>query len=330
MENRVTDPGRVSSAQIDAILARGLQPTIQFSRNCYSKPLLGKINDLCLQYGDSLEVRFYGHYSGAFDAAALAHIPDVQWLSIDCLLRIDNPTEIYSLNHIRKFGFGVHYFNQKDFLAGLKLPQIRHLVLVENERRNLDLAPLAACSNLESLYLNGHTKNIVAISKLPKLRQLSLGSMPSKLELAFVRHIPRLEKLTLILGGRTDIDDLEHDNLHELEIQRVRGIEKLGDLQRFPKLRRLLVEDQIRLSSVLIEGSRLEEVYFHNCKKLTDLPGLLELSSLREFGASRTSLDMEKLLHANWPASVEKLGLYSSSEKWNKMAREYLDSRGYR
>lgn len=329
MQNRITDPRLVSGRHIDKILAKGGRPTIQFSMPGYSPRVLKSVNRLCRKFGDRLEVRFYGHYSAAFDAAVLAMLPDVQWLSIDCLLRVENIENVYALGNLHKLSFGVYEFDNPDFLSGLNLGSMKSMTLSENRKRNIDLRFLDQCRDLEELLINGHTRNVSAIAGAPKLSRLSLGSMPKKQSLKFVNDLPGLESLTIILGGRENIDELRHGDLHELEVLRVRGLNSLGSLARFPRLRRLRVEDQIQLAGMSFEGSAVQEIIIYNCKNLESLQGLSELGNLTDLRVSRTDLDLDRLLDREWPESLVVLALYSGSQKWNKRAREILAQRGY-
>ena len=329
LQNRITDPKKVSREHLNEVLERGIIPTIQFSKPGYSRRLLKQVNNYCAEYGDKLEIRFYGHYSDAFDAAILKHLPDVRWLSVDCLQSIGNEDAITRLPNLRKLSFGVYHFDNPSFLATLDLTQITRLALSDNSKKNFDLSPLTQCHELHEFFLNGHRKNIESISHLPRLRMLSLGSIAKRQTLEFVNGIPNLEKLTIILGGRENIDEVEHASLNELEVLRVRAINTLGDLSRFPGLRRLHVEDQLQLRTISFVGTDLEEISIHNCKNLEQLTGLLELRRLRAFRTSRTKLDLDSLLKANWPDSMESVAIYSGSQKWNNRARQVLDERGY-
>lgn len=260
----------------------------------------------------------------------MSALPDVQWLAVDCLREILNADALCDLQHLRKLSLGVYYFDEPDFLSKLRLSHLCWLALSDNHRKNLDLASLAECRDLDQIYLNGHTKNIDAISALPKLRELSLGSIAKKCTLEFVNSVPRLQSLQVILGGREDFDELRHEKLERLSIIRVRGLETLGDLKRFPSLRSIRIEDQIKLHSISVAGTSLEEVSVHNCKNLERMDGLLELQGLRKFRTSRTKLPLDELVAADWPPSMEVLALYSSKQKWNDNARKILDERGYR
>lgn len=330
--NRITDPKSVEPEKIRDILDRGVRPTVQFSGRTYSPTLLDDVNQLCRAFGEKLEVRFFGHYGDAFDASILTHLPDAQWLSVDCLHEIYNEDAIADLPLLRKLTFGVYRFSRKDFLPKLRLEQLKQLVLAEVERPAVfDLSSLERCHQLEILFLNGLAKNIEAVAGLRKLEKLSLAGIPNKQGLSFVNNVASLRALTLILGGRSSIeDDISHAGLEELSIIRVRGLETLGHVQRFGNLRLLHIEDQLQLRGLSVGGSQLQEISVHNCKNLEKIEGLDELTRLEHFRVSRTNLDLDALLARSWPASMRVVALYSGSEKWNANARKVLDGRGYR
>jgi hypothetical protein len=330
IESRITDPVKVDGRMIEAVIASGQRPTIQFSQPGYSPELLRSVNHLCAKFGKELEVRFFGHYGGHFDASVLAHIPDVSWLSVDSLMEIVNEQEIANLAPLRRLSFGVYKFDKPRFLDQLDLRKLDRLVLVENAKRNLDLSALQNSRELETLFLNGFTKNIEVLAGLPKLKQLSLGGIAKTQSLRFVCDMSGLRSLTLILGSRQSIDEIAHPGLEELSVLRVRGLEGLGSLERFPRLRELTVEDQIKIGSINVSGSSLRKLILMNCKNLKEIEGLGGLGELVEFRTSQTKLDLKVLLEGEWPPSLEVLALYSGSQKWNDAARKTLNRRGYR
>ena len=149
LDNRINDPTAISREHLNEVLGRGVHPTIQFSKPGYTPGFLKEINNLCTEYGPDLEIRFYGHYSDTFDASVVRHLPDVQWLSVDCLMRIRNEHELARIPNLRKFSLGVYEFDNPGFLATLDLTQLRRLALSENRHKNFDLSPLAHCAELE-------------------------------------------------------------------------------------------------------------------------------------------------------------------------------------
>jgi len=296
----------------------------------YTPALLRRVNDLCAELGDRLEIRFYGHYDEVFDAEALTHLPDVKRLSVDCLTTIRNEVEIGRLPYLEQLSFGVFDFDQPHFLGSLPLSNLRRLVISETAKRNFDLAPLAQAQHLRVLFLNGHTRNVEAIGALPLLSELTLSAMPKTRSLGFLSDVAALRTLTLILGGRVNLDEFRHPLLKEFNVIRVRGLETIGDLARFPYLRRLSVEDQLQLRTIDVAGTELRRLSLFNCKNLARIKGLDALGELEEFRTGGTNLDLDGLRDRPWPPSLRVLALYRSSRLWNLATRRHLDGLGYR
>ncbi|HEY0651263.1 hypothetical protein [Phenylobacterium sp.] len=330
LQPRINNPTSVTRREVDAILARGWKPTIQFAQSGAPSRLLRDVNDLARHYGDRLEVRFYGHYGEVFDAAVLAHLPDVQHLSVDCLTHIRNARKIGDLAKLKKLSFGVFRDEDTAILEAFPLEQLTELFVSDNLRRNLDLTPLARARNLMELRVAGHMRGLPVVAGLPHLARLSLNAIAKRQDLTFLCDAPALRELSLILGGRPSLDEFRHPGLTDLSIIRVQGLVTLGDLSRFPCLKSLVIEDQIRLASLDLAGTALERLVLMNCKTLTSVPGLHAQERLREFRVARTDLDLDALLARDWPATMRILGLYSGSAKWNAAARAALDARGYK
>lgn len=89
-KNRINDPEVVKRNILTEIIASGAIPVIQFSRPGYTRELLQSVNRFCAEFEDKLEVRFYGHYQGCFDAAVLSELRDARRVSIDSLTEIVN------------------------------------------------------------------------------------------------------------------------------------------------------------------------------------------------------------------------------------------------
>jgi hypothetical protein len=326
---RITNPIRLDRAEIAQEIARlGTSVVIQFSEPCYPAHLLATINDLCGEFRDNLEVRFFGHYGSFFDADVLRHISHVRSLSVDCLTSIANAEQIGRLPALSTLSFGVFEFADAHFLESLDLGTIERLTLMENRKRNFDLAPLVRASRLKRLYLGGHRTNIERIAELPSLEDLVLGSCSKTQSIAFLNDLEPLRKLEIILGGRPNIDDLVHPKLETLQIVRVQGLQSLGSLTRFPYLRQLRVEDQAKLASIDLTGVSLTRFAASNCKALTNLVALDQQRALEGLFFAQTRLDVDALLHHDWPQSLKSLGLFGKSAKWNTTARAKIEARG--
>lgn len=185
-------------------------------------------------------------------------------------MEIRNEIELTKLRKLKKLSFGVYRFDENNFLDQLPLENLSSVSLVENAKANFDLKPLQKCAQLIDLYISGHRKNIEVLGSLPALKSLRLNSIRKEQRLSFLCKIGALRSLTLLLGGRTDIEEVQHASLEELAILRVRGFENLGSLSRFPGLRRLQIDDQLQLHSILIDAPRLEDLVVYNCKNCHD------------------------------------------------------------
>ncbi|KQS49605.1 hypothetical protein [Sphingomonas sp. Leaf198] len=326
---RINDPIAIDPGELAEACAKRGQLVVQFGRpDAYTPAKLSLLNEACRLAPDSLQVRFYGHYQGAFDATMLRHLPEVRDLGVDCLTKILQEEEVGKLPHLKRLIFGVFEFDQPDFLQTIELHKLERLVLIENRKRNIDLHPLSKCESLRDLFINGHSKGIHAIAGLPRLRKLSLGAYAKTHPLDFVGAIPSLKELTLVLGGRLHIDDMSSTTLEMLQILRVRGLSTLGDLSRFSLLSALRVEDQLQLVEVDLNGANLERLWLANCKMLVELPGLERQHRLKEFRASVVALDMNLLRDRDWPQTARSINLFSGSQKWNDDAIARLKDRG--
>ncbi|MCP3928020.1 MAG: hypothetical protein GY705_02830 [Bacteroidetes bacterium] len=331
MTERINDPENITQEEIDTILSKGKNPIIQFSKGSYSPSLLKKVDSLCEIYGEELEVRFYGHYGGAFDAKVLLNVPHVVKLSIDCLQYIENHEEIGNLQDLKSLSFGVYYFEDKAFLSQLNLKVLNRLVIGENHKKNIDLSCLSQCEALEELYVVGHTKHIDRLSSLPKLKKLSLGSIGKKQNLQFLNEINKLESLTLILGGRESFEEVVNPNLKKIEIIRVRGLERLGDLSRFPELSYLQIEDQIKIKEVNFANPlfSLEDFKVITCKSLNRLNGLNKLENLGNLRIYGTDIEINNILSIELPKTLKVFAFYTGKVKKDKEIRTILDKRGF-
>ena len=199
-------------------------------------------------------------------------------------------------------------------------------------RQILDLAPLQACKNLSELYVEKHTKNIDSLAMLPVLRSLTLRSISKKQSLDFVSKIQSLKHLKIILGGRTDISEIQHSFLEELEIIRVVGFCSFDSIGALPSLRSLAIEDQLRLGKIgfTAANQNIQSVRIFNCKTLRNLEGLNYLTTLKSIQIGMTAIEIDSVLQQRLPASLKAFGFYTGKKKENAKVRAKLDAIGYR
>lgn len=326
---RINNPVRLDQRAIADEVARLNRPVVvQFSESPISARILQEVDQLCDHFGENLEVRFYGHYGGHFDATLLRHVPSVQRLTVDCLQAISNADEVGKLPLLSHLRFGVYDFSDRDFLASLDIARLESLSISENRKRDIDLSPLAHAETLKRLYIEGHTSGIQHITEVPHLSDLVLRACPKSQSIGFVNNIRSLKKLELVLGGRQSIDELAHPQIETLQILRVQGLQSLGNLARFPALRHLRVEDQIKLHTIDLAMANLLRISVSNCKALTEIEALNCQTELEELFIARTAADVERLMHAKWPDSLRCLGLFKNSRKWVDQMTTAVEARG--
>jgi hypothetical protein len=331
LDDRLTDVLSLDRAQVERILREGRQPTIQFSQPGYTPRLLRGIDAMCVEFGAQIEVRFFGHYQPGFDASWLSHLPNVGYLSVDCLRSISNLEALGGLTRLEKLSLGVYNLNRPDILHHLQLAGVTMLRLGEAKRCNVDLSPLTRCHSLRELSIAGHTQGFAQLEKLTWVSDLTLRSIPKKQSLAPICGMTGLRRLKLILGGRESIAEVQLPGLEALEIIRVRGLADVGPLARFPSLRKLRIEDQLQIKSIDVAGAlpELRDLNVFNCKNLTTVASLATLRNLEGLRLGRTAVDLEELVRRGLPTSLKKAAVYTGTKKRDDEAGALLRALGY-
>jgi hypothetical protein len=243
---RITDPATLDTANIAALVSNGSRPILQFSKPGFSDRTLDTVNGLCEQFGDALDVRFFGFYGEIFDCRVLRRLPAVSSLALDCLNEASHVDEVAHLPHLRRLSLGIYLMQAHAILAAPNLRGLRELSLGSTKTSRVDLSPLEHMTELSSLYLEGQNTGIEAVGQCAALRKLQLRMLRRGVSVSFVNRIEGLQSLSLILGGRDDLDEITHNDLRRLEVIRVRGLTRI-EPERFGRLERLFVEDQAQL-----------------------------------------------------------------------------------
>jgi len=328
---RINDPSIIDGGQVAELFAERGAVCIQFSKPGCSREILAAINTLCLQYRESLEVRFYGHYATSFDFTALREIPNVMNLSVDCLQRATNVEILGELENLKMLSIGI---DEMDFPEILSLPRLRNLEelrLGPTNRHPIQLSPLAEYTKLRDLGIVGHSKGIDCLQAIPCLEELRLNGIKKNVKLGFVSKLRALKSLSFLLGGRSEISEIQHEGLKKLAVIRVMGFESLS-LSSFPSLEDLQIEDQIRVKNIEFPESsqHLKKLWLLNCKKLDSISGFLNLHALEELRISRTALDFDRLIENGIPSNLKIFAFYHSSNTKTKFIRARLDELGYK
>lgn len=326
----VQNPQHIDAAAIRAAVAASQHVLVQFDTLGEPAPLFPELDALAATCGTDLTIRIYGYDPRVFDTRMLLALPHVASLAIDCHRNALYLEALGQLRHLKRLSLGVHEMAQKDILALENLRGLEVLQLGETVNNDIDLAPLRHYTQLSALHIEGHSRHIETLAALPALRELALYRIKHKVPLDVVSNIARLDTLRLQLGGRESIEVIAAPLLRKLEIIRVRGLERLGDMGRFPLLERLWIEDQIKLQQLDLRGNcALRQLYLLTCKSLASLAGLGQLSALTELSVSETRLDIDTLLAQGMPPHLQRMRFRTGKVKRDQQITAQLAQCGY-
>lgn len=255
---------------------------------------LDRIQQACDALGDGLEVRFYDHFEAEFDASVLDRLPGIRCLAIECLGRLRHPEAVGRLPRLTSLLFGQRQIEDAKILAALGVHRLERFTLAGTPKPTIDLSPLAEARSLRSLRLLGHGKNTEAIGQVTSLAELAI--QPSaKFSPEVINRLASLESLKFVLGNANSILAIESlPALRDLSFREVRNLEDLGDLQRFPRLRRLQLSDQPKVTELRVgrRNAALEHLYLYSLPRLHKLEGFSELSAVKSLFAYDSRLDL--------------------------------------
>ena len=206
-------------------------------------------------------LRAYGGYDGSIrNLDWLQHFPRLRRFQVDALYELD---DIAGLRHL------------PENLVELGLGQTR---------KKLSLAGLQRFAGLRRLALEGHTKDIQAVSGLRQLADLTLRSVTLP-DLSVLLPLWALRALDLKLGGTRDLSLLpELAPLRYLEIWQVRGLHDLTPVGEVESLEELVLQ-ALKNVTVLPDMQRmgsLRWLHLETMKGLSDLAPLRQAPALEQ------------------------------------------------
>jgi hypothetical protein len=326
---RIDNPQTVNPTAIAADLAQHKAVVIQFTQTPNSS-LLDSLNALCQQHDDQLTIRFYSDAFDVFDCTLLRQLPQLKSLELDCMMRAKHLEVLTELAHLKRLNLGVYELKETEILAANHFKSLIELTLGATKSKALNLEHLQHLTQLKHLFIEGHTKHIEAISALSQLNDLRLHGV-SKVPLTFINPLKQLKSLTLTLGGRVNLDEVTENSIEHLNLGRVRGFSHLNNLAQFSRLKTLHISEQIQLETLDLTGCNkaLQAITLHDCKTLSTLTGLANLSALRYLRIWRTNLAFEKLLASGTPDTLTHFSFFGNKNKENAGINAKLSALGY-
>ena len=324
---RIADPNVLDLASIEKFLASS-RLVIQFSRaSAYDDKILAALDAVCAQSSADLNVRFFGHYGTPFDASVLRLLPNVKSLTIDCMERAESLSVLADLQHLERLVLPDIF--EPDVLSFDNLARLKNLT-VGSARAPLDLAPLQRFRGLTDLAVIDKVKNLDVVGGLDLVTHLSLHSI-KRLPLSFIDAMTGLRKLSLILGGRDSIDEIDGARIEHLELIRVRGFAGFAKLNAWRSLKTLEIEDQVRIESLSFAADMTNLNYLRvaNCKGLGQLRGLVTLPALTHLRLAQTALDFETLCQEGLPQSLRQFAFYTFRTRQDEAIQAKIASMGF-
>jgi hypothetical protein len=255
---------------------------------------LERVQQACAACGATLEIRFYDHFEEDFDATVLDSLTEIRNLSIDGLPSVRHPEAVGRLPKLTSLRFGPRRIGSAKVLGALGVQRLTHFTLSGTPAPAIDLAPLAEAHSLRSLRLLGHGRNTEAVGSAASLIELAIQPSAT-FSLEFMNRLASLETLKFVLGSAPSIASIEPlPSLRDLSFRQVRGLETLGDLERFPRLRRLQVIDQPKVAGLKV-GARngaLEHLYLYAVPRLETIAGFSALPAVKSLFAYDSRLDL--------------------------------------
>lgn len=274
---------------------------------------MARVRKLCARWGAGLNVRFYGHHSDGFDGRVLRDLPEVRSLTVNSLYEATNLEEIAGLPHLTELHIGVYELEDKNLLHRLPVARLTDLTIEEAKTKALDLSPLAEARALRRLRIFGHKKKIEAVGALSDLEEFVFNPAKDK-SLAFLNTMTGLRALKFVLGGIESIEEVALPGLEDIAFTMVRGLAEIGDLQRFPALRRFFMQDQPQIARAATGAANqaLAHLWFYNCPNLSAIDGLGDLPSLKSLRVVKTGLTLTAL---TLPRTLTHLECFSTKAR---------------
>jgi protein phosphatase 1 regulatory subunit 7 len=325
---RFSDPAALDREQMENELRNGSHVILQFSHPSHYATLLQDVDEICAQWDESFCVRFYGHYFSSFDCNTVLQLPNVKTLYLDCLTEAHNTEALSRLENLYDLNLNIYELKDSEILRTENLQSLRRLGIA-SEKKTVNLEYLKSYSHLKTLSVSGKVKSLDTIGSLNNLEFLALHSI-SKLPINFINNLSKLRTLKFLLGGRENILEIEENEIETLEIVRVRGFNDIQNITKFRKLRKLVIEDQVQLNSIILNEvlEELEEVVILNCKGLASLAGLDKLPSLHTLRIYKTSIDFDSFIRQKLPDSLSSLHFKTSKKKVDQEIQKTLIEMG--
>ena len=129
----------------------------------------------------------------------------------------DNIQILKKLSNLKSLSIGIYELKDTEILNSDNFKNLTELNISETKTKAFNLDYLRQIKKLKSLRIGEHTKNIDAVGELSELEFLSLNSI-KKVPFTFINKLKKLKTLNIILGGRENLNEIEHNEIENLKL----------------------------------------------------------------------------------------------------------------
>jgi internalin A len=230
-----------------------------------------------------INFRTYAHYFvKSVDLDFLRHYPFLRKFTAD-VHTLKDISGLRFAPHLRELG--IHGYRLDD-LSGLEfVPQkLERFSFGQTKTKKHSLAFLQRFRRLQSLFIEGHTKDIDAIGALSELQDLTLRSITLP-DLRCLRPLKQLLSLDIKLGGTKDLGLLPQiGRLRYLELWLIKGLCDLAPVANISTLQFLFLQALRNVKRIpsLAKLEKLRRLHLQQMKGLVDLRPIAAAPALED------------------------------------------------
>ncbi len=282
------------------------------------------LDNILFSIRDDVVLRAYGFYSKVCDLKFLLRMPNLARFYVECHGEVENLDYIATLEHLKELNLSI--FSLDNFTILAKVPDtLEILTLGQTRSKKPDLEVIKRFSQLKTLFIGGHTKNIEVIKELKNIEDLTLSSITTK-NVNFLVPLERMWSLDIKLGGIKDFSAIEGmDNIKYLELWQIRGLKDISFISTLKGLQNLFLQSLPNIEAMpsLNELVQLKKVALENMKGLKDISSLEHAPSLVEFTHwSAMNMSVEDYTPLLKNSSLKRVSVGFGSDIRNKQFKE--------
>lgn len=316
---------KISARELDELV---LDPKVK--RLQCSRPIKAKkwalLNDRFFSRRPDVWLRVLHH---PYDLSFVAEMDNVRNFAADSLGTAEGVENVARMENLERLGIGIWELESLDFLNAVT-EGLKGLILGQTKSRKPDLAVLSRFKDLETVYIEGHRKNIEVLSELTNLMDVTLRSITTP-NISYLRPLERMWSLDIKLGGIKDLYAIEGmENIKYLELWMIKGLTDIGFISGLYGLQNLFLQALRRVKCLpdMVRLKKLKRICLWDMKGLEDVNSLEHAPALEEFAlACSQGIQPEDYLPVLRNKSLKRacagLGSLKKNRKFEELCSEF-------